>query len=112
MKTITYHRVNALDTPMFDIAKVIPDGIKFIETALGTGNAILVHWLVFNHQDLIFSAQGVSRSASVVIAYLMYSQNITFEEAFHRVREKRKVVSPNQGFKEQLKKLKFAAKET
>ena len=45
---------------------------------------------------------GSSRSASFVIAYLMWSQKKTFSEAFDYVRSMR-YISPNDGFQEQLK---------
>jgi len=40
----------------------------------------------------------VSRSGSVVIAYLMKKFNWSFEEAFKFAKSKRKIVGPNKGF--------------
>ena len=45
---------------------------------------------------------GSSRSASFVIAYLMWSQKKTFSEAFDFIKSIR-FISPNDGFQEQLK---------
>ena len=45
---------------------------------------------------------GSSRSASIVIAYIMWSEKKTFMEAFDIVKSKR-YISPNDGFQEQLK---------
>ena len=45
---------------------------------------------------------GSSRSASIVIAYIMWSEKKTFSEAFDIVKSKR-FISPNEGFIEQLK---------
>ncbi len=47
---------------------------------------------------------GISRSASVVIAYIMYKNKMKFKEAYDFVHKKRNVISPNMGFQEQLEK--------
>jgi len=44
----------------------------------------------------------VSRSASVVIAYLMYKKQFTYTEAVYHTRAQRPVIDPNDGFKVQL----------
>ena len=45
---------------------------------------------------------GSSRSASIVIAYIMWSEKKTFSEAFDFVKSKR-LINPNLGFQDQLK---------
>ena len=45
---------------------------------------------------------GVSRSASIVIAYVMYKNKLNFEDAFEFVKEKRCYIYPNDGFRLQL----------
>ena len=50
----------------------------------------------------IYSTRGVSRSASIVIAYLISKHKMTYEEAFHLVREKRPEIDPNAGFRKKL----------
>ena len=42
--------------------------------------------------------QGVSRSASIVIAYLIRNHHMTYNEAFKFVKSKRACVKPNPGF--------------
>ena len=59
----------------------------------------------------IHCAMGISRSPSIVIAYIMYKNKITFNEAFDFVSKKRKVISPNSGFQNQLKKFEKILKE-
>ena len=54
---------------------------------------------------------GASRSASVVIAYVMWAQKMPFKEALDFVSKKRSAVFPNQGFKDQLKKFEGILKE-
>lgn len=49
------------------------------------------------------SKMGRSRSAAVVVAYLMKSEQLTFDEAYARVRAIRPQVKINSGFIRQLK---------
>ena len=51
---------------------------------------------------LVHCAGGISRSATIVIAYVMWDKKLTFMDAFKFVLEKR-LVGPNYGFMEQLK---------
>lgn len=64
----------------------------FIEEGIRAGN-VLVHCRF-----------GVSRSATIVIAYIMEKYKLTFEEAFLYVKKQRKFINPNPGFVNQLKK--------
>ena len=76
--------------------------IKFIENAIGNknnnndnshGNKVLIHCMA-----------GVSRSATITIAYLMKTQNMTSKQAADYVIDKRSIVYPNRGFCKALKK--------
>ena len=53
---------------------------------------------------LIHCYAGISRSATVCLAYLMKSRNMRLEEAFEFVRKLRTVISPNLAFMLQLSK--------
>jgi hypothetical protein len=58
------------------------------------------------HEKIFIHCQfGVSRSASIVIGYIMWKDKKTFKEALEFVKKKRRVVSPNEGFVEQLLRL-------
>ena len=46
---------------------------------------------------------GASRSATIVIAYLMWTKKMKFIDALNYTQSKRNIVDPNLGFKEQLK---------
>ncbi len=48
---------------------------------------------------------GVSRSASIVIAYVMFHFKLSFEEALKYVKERRFYIYPNDGFRLQLRDL-------
>lgn len=65
--------------------------LDFIERGRREG-AILVHCYA-----------GVSRSASVVMAYLMRMERLSQEDALKSLREQNEFVCPNDGFLEQLK---------
>jgi protein-tyrosine phosphatase len=45
---------------------------------------------------------GVSRSASLVIAYLMQEQSMTLSAALSHVRSRKPDIQPNKGFLQQL----------
>ncbi|XP_063913225.1 dual specificity protein phosphatase MPK-4-like [Zophobas morio] len=51
---------------------------------------------------LVHCLMGVSRSASVVIAFMMKKYQLTYEEAYEKVNQKRRIY-PNPGFEAQLK---------
>ena len=52
---------------------------------------------------LVHCAAGASRSATIVIAYLMWKNKMKFDVAFQLVQQLRPIVWPNEGFKDQLK---------
>ena len=47
---------------------------------------------------------GISRSATICIAYLMKNEGMGLEEAFALVKEARKFIKPNPGFMKFLEK--------
>ncbi|OQV19390.1 Dual specificity protein phosphatase 16 [Hypsibius exemplaris] len=51
---------------------------------------------------LIHCLAGVSRSPTLAIAYVMHSRNISYDEAYRYVKEKRPSISPNLNFLGQL----------
>ena len=67
---------------------------KFIRQAVESGTNILVH-----------CRMGVSRSATIVIAYLMVEDGMTLAEAFQHVKGIRFHIQPNPGFQRQLEQL-------
>ncbi|XP_043103118.1 dual specificity protein phosphatase 26-like [Puntigrus tetrazona] len=87
---ITYMGIDAHDSPTYDMSVNFNKAAEFIHAALKQRGKILVHCHV-----------GVSRSATVVLAYLMLKQNVTLVEAIQKVKEGRGVY-PNRGFLRQL----------
>ncbi|KAH8274946.1 hypothetical protein KR018_001788 [Drosophila ironensis] len=83
-----------LDLPETDLMQyVLPVSIEFIEEAQRSRGCVLVH-----------CNAGVSRSASVVIGYLMQRRDMCYEEAYNLVKSWRPCIQPNAGFTQQLKK--------
>ena len=63
----------------------------WIQTAINKGGRVLVH-----------CHAGVSRSSTLVCAYLMVTQKMSAEQALAQLREKRHHANPNGGFYKQL----------
>ncbi|EPS42189.1 hypothetical protein H072_3863 [Dactylellina haptotyla CBS 200.50] len=81
------------DLPQERLLEYLEEGVQFIDGTLGDqdkGGKILVHCM-----------QGISRSCSFVVAYLIWKDGITLGEALAQVQEKRKA-RPNAGFYRQL----------
>ncbi|KAL1524506.1 hypothetical protein AB1Y20_019400 [Prymnesium parvum] len=84
--TLEYKTLYLLDSEREDISTILYDAVEFIEQATAKGK-VYVH-----------CHQGVSRSSSMVIAYLMWTHNLSYSEAFQRVKDIRGVANPNAGF--------------
>lgn len=91
MKHLTTKFVQLSDQPKEDLLTQFDECVAFIEEGLSKGK-VLVHCYF-----------GISRSASVVIAYMMKKYNLSYHEAFGKVKSQRSIVYPNPGFVSQLK---------
>jgi len=89
--TLTYYTLPLNDTPEEQISRYFYPVIAMMEEGKKESQSILVH-----------CHQGVSRSVTFVVAYIMFSQGLSYEQAFHSVREARGVGQPNIGFMCQL----------
>ncbi|XP_072524007.1 dual specificity phosphatase 29-like [Salminus brasiliensis] len=93
-KMIQYYGVDAPDNRDFNIAPFFYPTARFIHSALTRDSGkVLVH-----------CARGISRSATLVLAYLMIYEGLTVSEAIKAVRSHRNVL-PNSGFLQQLREL-------
>ncbi|TFK33194.1 protein-tyrosine phosphatase-like protein [Crucibulum laeve] len=79
------------DTEYDDLLIHLPKACSFIEGALQCGGRVLVHCVM-----------GISRSATVVAAYLMKSRNMDAATAIRYIKKRRPQVHPNYGFIKQL----------
>jgi len=92
-----YKKYELEDTPEQDISSHFEEACEFLENARRSSKRALVHCI-----------QGMSRSASFVIAYLVLKQGMTLRQAYDYVLSKRSIVKPNPGFLTQL--IKFEVK--
>ncbi|XP_018901190.2 LOW QUALITY PROTEIN: uncharacterized protein ssh [Bemisia tabaci] len=86
-----YLNVRVYDDEKTDLLKHWDNTFKYITSAKNEGSKVLVH-----------CKMGVSRSASVVIAYAMKAYNWDFKKALDHVRQKRNCIKPNSNFIAQL----------
>ncbi|XP_019300178.2 dual specificity protein phosphatase 13 isoform X2 [Panthera pardus] len=91
---LEYYGIEADDNPFFDLSVYFLPVARYIRTALSVPKGrVLVH-----------CAMGVSRSATVVLAFLMICENMTLVEAIQTVQAHRDIC-PNSGFLQQLQVL-------
>ncbi|KAF8960298.1 hypothetical protein BDZ97DRAFT_2037868 [Flammula alnicola] len=90
-ETFIRHQIKLDDTENTDIMTHFLPSIHFIQAELDKGRGVLVH-----------CQAGVSRSSTIVAAYLMYSKKIDPQAALDLIKKARPSVEPNQGFLQQL----------
>ncbi|XP_059481335.1 uncharacterized protein LOC132200128 [Neocloeon triangulifer] len=83
---IEFLGVPATDSLSFDISQYFQDAASFIDSALHTNGL------------------GISRSATLVLAFLMLRRGMTAQDAMRTVRAKRQII-PNESFLRQLVEL-------
>jgi len=95
-----YKCIEAEDSPYFDLAQYFDECLEFIHEHRLKGRNVFVH-----------CKAGVSRSATIVICYLMKILEMDFENAYKFVKMKRTCIEPNEGFLEQIEKFGKKLKE-
>ncbi|XP_068222317.1 protein phosphatase Slingshot homolog 1-like [Palaemon carinicauda] len=90
--TFDYLNIRVYDDEKTELLKHWDSTFKYIAQVKTRGSKVLVH-----------CKMGISRSASVVIAYAMKAFNMSLEEALNLVKKKRTCIRPNQAFCNQLK---------
>jgi len=93
---IRYIRVPVNDKTSVSILPYFVEAIRFIENVRDENSG------KNNNKILIHCHAGISRSATITIAYLMYSWKLTMFDAITHVQSRRYIIQPNQGFKNQL----------
>lgn len=86
---IGYLRLDLLDSTQ-DLPRmqsVLREGVDFIRTAINGGGVVLVH-----------CHRGISRSVTLVMAYLIEMEQRSAESVFDSIRAKRRIADPNLGY--------------
>ena len=86
-----YKTVAVMDTSSTNVLPTFRESLLFLHGCISNGGAALVHCYA-----------GISRSATICIAYLMWSENLSLGAAYSLVERARSVAQPNDGFKCQL----------
>ncbi|KAL0134246.1 hypothetical protein PUN28_001205 [Cardiocondyla obscurior] len=89
---IQYYTCDLLDLPESNILSAIKKCVGIIHANLKEN--ILVH-----------CNAGVSRSPTIVIAYLMIIKKLSYDEAYDIVKKERSCIRPNDGFVKQLRNI-------
>ncbi|KAG7439997.1 uncharacterized protein BT62DRAFT_1051642 [Guyanagaster necrorhizus] len=90
-ETFVRHQILLDDTEEADIMIHFLPSITFIQAELDKGRSVLVH-----------CQAGMSRSVTLVAAYLMYTRHLSPEAALELIRKSRPNIDPNPGFLVQL----------
>ncbi|NXD63370.1 DUS26 phosphatase, partial [Eolophus roseicapillus] len=94
---IRYLGIEAHDSPSFDMSPYFYPAADFIHQALNEGRPCVSP----PGRILVHCAVGVSRSATLVLAYLMIRHHMPLVEAIKTVKDHRGII-PNRGFLRQL----------
>ncbi|KAM4615917.1 dual specificity protein phosphatase 2 [Polymixia lowei] len=88
---LLYLRLTVEDNLAADIRACFSEAIAFIDSVKDRGGRVLVH-----------CQAGISRSATICLAYVMHARRVRLHEAFDFVKQRRQVISPNLAFMGQL----------
>jgi len=88
---IRFFHIPINDRNDVNIKEYFENAVKFINDARDEKLSVLVH-----------CHAGISRSATIILAYLMINEKISLGEAFKYVQSKRQIISPNLNFMGQL----------
>jgi len=90
-KDFLYKCIPVQDSNVEDISVYFDDAIQFIDQVKANNGRVLVH-----------CHAGISRSATICMAYIMSNMKLRMEEAYYFVKNRRSIVSPNFNFMGQL----------
>ncbi|XP_008418137.1 dual specificity protein phosphatase 1 [Poecilia reticulata] len=86
-----YKSIPVEDNHKADISSWFNEAIEFIDSVRNNGGRVFVH-----------CQAGISRSATICLAYLMRTNRVKLDEAFEFVKQRRSIISPNFSFMGQL----------
>lgn len=87
---VSYLDIPISDIPNANISAYFPLTNIYIDTAIKLNSSVLIHCYA-----------GISRSTTIVIAYLI-SKGMNMSNAYNMVKMKRSIINPNSGFMNQL----------
>ncbi|EDL86030.1 dual specificity phosphatase-like 15 (predicted), isoform CRA_b [Rattus norvegicus] len=105
LQDITYLRISVSDTPEVPIKKHFKECVHFIHSCRLNGGNCLVHCLSFTSGSFF---AGISRSTTVVIAYVMTVTGLGWQEVLEAIKASRPIANPNPGFRQQLEEFGWA----
>jgi protein-tyrosine phosphatase len=88
-----YKIIELMDHKKENISQYFNECINFIDECSNNNGKILIH-----------CSQGISRSPTIVIAYLIKKYSKNYTDIYNYIKEKREIIEPNDGFKKQLLK--------
>lgn len=94
-----WKQIEITDEETTNVIQYFPESYAFIESALFQNSNDKKHQSCV----LVHCSQGVSRSATFIIAYLMQKYHLSIDQALHAVKRKCPGAEPNPGFMNQLK---------
>ncbi|CAL8237393.1 unnamed protein product [Boreogadus saida] len=86
-----YKSIPVEDNHKADISSWFNEAIEFIDSVKKSNGRVFVH-----------CQAGISRSATICLAYLMRTNRVKLDEAFEFVKQRRSIISPNFSFMGQL----------
>jgi len=86
-----YLVLNALDTQNTDMSKNFKSANDFIDDAIENNGKVLIHCMA-----------GRSRSVTILSAYIINRYGFPVEKTLDFIKNKRNIIEPNVGFKNQL----------
>ena len=89
-KGIQFLGVPAIDLNSFPLRDYFVQAADWIENILKGGGVVLVHCV-----------QGISRSATLILAFLIIKKKMTLQQGIEMIKKKRSI-APNEGFMQQL----------
>lgn len=85
------YQIQISDHQTMDIKQHFASAVEYIKECKKNGEKVFVH-----------CQKGISRSASIVLAYLVAGEELTLQEAYSITKQARKFIKPNKGFAIQL----------
>ncbi|KAF0973812.1 hypothetical protein FDP41_007199 [Naegleria fowleri] len=91
LQTFGNYQIQIVDHQSMDIKQHFSEAIEFIKECKKNGERVFIH-----------CQKGISRSASIVLAYLVAAEGLTLQQAYNHTKQARKFIKPNKGFTNQL----------